>query len=308
VRRVIDAIGSLGTWSRYFRELRAAGGRVLFYHPFHLHTLPRLNNRTHRELIVIDGRVGFIGGSGVADQWLYERKGKRAWRDTMCRVEGSAVNDMQSTFAENWLETSGEVLCSAEDFPECPPAGESLAVIVDSSPTTGRSTRGRMLYQTLLASARRSIFISSPYFLPDRSARNEMIRAIQERGVEVKILTPGKHTDHLLTRRASRRLYGSLLRAGASIYEYQPAMLHNKTMIIDRTWSVVGSTNFDHRSFGLNDEVNLAACDEALARRLEEDFVRDLADSKAVTYREWSRRSLLERSHEYLGWLLERQQ
>src|SRR6185295_9827916 len=130
---------------------------------------------------------------------------------------------------------------------------------------------------------------TTPYFLPDKSARDEMVRAIKERGVEVKIVTPGKHSDHLLTRTSSRRLYGDLLRAGAQIYEYEPTMIHAKVMIVDGLWSVVGSTNFDNRSFGLNDEINLAACDDKLAERLEADFARDMADSRRVTYEEWRR-------------------
>jgi cardiolipin synthase len=165
-----------------------------------------------------------------------------------------------------------------------------------------------MLFQTLVASARKSIYITTPYFLPDKSAREEVVRAIKERGVEVKIVTPGKHSDHLLTRTSSRRLYGDLLKAGAQIYEYKPAMIHAKVMIVDGIWSVVGSTNFDNRSFGLNDEVNLAGFDQGLAMRLQEDFARDMAESHAVTYDEWRRRSIFERAHEWLGWVLERQQ
>jgi cardiolipin synthase len=181
-------------------------------------------------------------------------------------------------------------------------------MIVDSSPTVGRSTRARMLFQTLMAAAQRSIHITTPYFLPDRSARQELVRAVRERGVEVSIVTPGQHTDHLLTRRSSRRLYGDLLAAGAQIYEYQSSMVHTKSMIIDGLWSVVGSTNFDNRSFGLNDEVNLVVFDHSVAERLEEDFAGDVAASRAVSYAEWRRRSISERAHEWLGWLLERQQ
>jgi cardiolipin synthase len=144
--------------------------------------------------------------------------------------------------------------------------------------------------------------------LPDRSARREMIRAIRERGVEVKIIVPGKHSDHLLTRRSSRRLFGDLLKAGAQIYEYEPAMIHAKIMVIDELWCVVGSTNFDNRSFGLNDEVNLAGRDEAFAARLAEDFARDQEASHAVSYEEWRHRSIFERMHEWVGWVLERQQ
>jgi cardiolipin synthase A/B len=308
VNMVVDAVGSFATWRRYFKDLTAAGGRVHFYHPIRWYTLPRINNRTHRELIVVDGQVGFVGGAGFGDHWLHGKRGKRRWRDTMFRVEGPAVRDLQSAFAENWLETSGEVLADMDYFRWCEEAGDSSAMVVASSPSTGRSARNRMVFQTLLAAAQKSIHITTPYFLPDRYAQAELIRAVRERGVEVKVIVPGKHADHLLTRRSSRRLFGKLLRAGAKIYEYRPAMMHTKALLVDGMWSVVGSTNFDHRSFGINDEINLAVFDVELAGRLERDFAEDLAHSKAVNYRDWSRRSLIERGHEWLGWLLERQQ
>ncbi|HEX6739568.1 MAG TPA: phospholipase D-like domain-containing protein [Vicinamibacteria bacterium] len=310
VRLVLDAVGCFATWDSYFDELKAAGGQFAFYHPIRLHTLPRINNRTHRELIVIDGVVGFLGGSGFADHWAYPHgRGDRkpAWRDTMFRVEGPVVGDLQSVFVENWLESAGELLADPAFFPPGSPLGTSLAFVVGSSPTTGGSTRARMLFQGLLAAARKSIHITSPYFLPDASATTELVRAV-ERGVEVKVITPGRHTDHLLTQRSSRRLFGPLLRAGATIFEYEPAMIHAKTMVVDGCWSVVGSTNFDNRSFGINDEVNLVAFDPRLAERLEEDFARDLAQSRRVTYRKWYRRPIFERVHEWLGALLERQQ
>jgi cardiolipin synthase len=308
VNLVIDAVGSFATWNEYFEPLTSAGGRVEWYHPIRLHTLPRINNRTHRELIIVDGRIGFIGGAGVGDHWLYGRRKSPRWRDTMFRIEGDAVTELQSTFVENWVEASGEVLAGMEYFPLLESAGTSKALVVDSSPSVGESTRARFLYQTLIASARKSICIATPYFLPDRSAREELVRAIKERGVKIKIITPGKKTDHLLTRTSSRRLFGPLLEAGAQIFEYLPAMLHAKVMIVDDVWSVVGSTNLDNRSFGLNDEVNLAAFDDQLAARLQEDFARDLANSLEITYEEWKRRSLFERAHEWLGWVLERQQ
>ena len=311
INMVVDAVGSFTTWNSYFKDLTAAGGRVLFYHPIRWYTLPRINNRTHRELIVVDGKVGFIGGAGFGDHWMYDHGPggkKRRWRDTMVRVEGPAVRDLQAAFAENWLETSGEVLADMEYFRWCEEAGDSAAMVVASSPSTGRSARNRMIFQTLLASAQKSIHITTPYFLPDRYARAELVRAVEERGVEVKVIVPGKHSDHLITRRSSRRLFGKLLRAGAKIYEYQPAMMHTKALLVDGMWSVVGSTNFDHRSFGINDEVNLAVFDVETAARLERDFAEDVASSKAVNYRDWSRRSLIERGHEWLGWLLERQQ
>jgi cardiolipin synthase len=310
VNMVVDAVGSFLSGKRFFKELTAAGGRVRFYHPIRWYTLPRINNRTHRELLIVDGRVGFIGGAGFGDHWLHDHgrgNRKRRWRDTMFRVEGPAVRDLQATFAENWLETSGEVLADMEYFRWCEEVGESSAMVVASSPSTGRSARNRMIFQTLLAAAQRSIHITTPYFLPDRYARAELIRA-RERGVEVTVIVPGKHADHLLTRRSSRRLFGKLLRAGAKIYEYQPAMIHTKALLVDGIWSVVGSTNFDHRSFGINDEVNLIVADPEIATQLEKSFADDLASSKAVSYWDWSRRSLIERGHEWLGWLLERQQ
>lgn len=308
VNIVLDAIGSFATWNSYFKELREAGGQVAWYHPIRWDTLPRINNRTHRELIIIDGEIGFIGGAGIADHWYESKRKHPRWRDTMFRVEGEEVATLQAAFAENWLEASGELLTDKGYFPLCKADGETVAMGVNSSPSIGGSTRARMLFQTLLASAQKSISITTPYFLPDKSARDEMLRAIKERGVAVTIITPGKHSDHLLTRTSSRRLYGELLKAGAQIYEYEPTMIHAKVMIIDGLWSVVGSTNFDNRSFGLNDEVNLAAFDNKLARRLEADVARDIADSRQITYEEWGRRSLFERAHEWLGWVLERQQ
>jgi cardiolipin synthase len=317
VRLALDAIGSFATWDSYLKSLRDAGGLVAWYNPFRWYTLPRINNRTHREIIVVDGRVGFVGGSGFADHWLNGTKNNPPWRDTMFRVEGDAVASIQSTFIENWLEASGEILTGEQFFDLADikeqrekeaAGGEKAALVVNSSPSMGRSTRARILYQTLLASAQQQLHITTPYFLPDRSVRQELVRVIKERGVEVKIIVPGGHSDHLLTRRSSRRLFGDLLRAGAEIYEYEPAMIHAKTMMIDGLWSVVGSSNFDNRSFGLNDEINLAARDRTLAARLEEDFARDLAESRLVTYEQWRRRSIFERAHEWLGWLLERQQ
>jgi len=309
VRLTLDAIGSFASWDSYFKDLRAAGGQVGWYHGFRWSTLARINNRTHREIIVVDGQVGFLGGAGFADHWLKGDEKNPRWRDTMFRIEGPAVTSLQAAFVENWLESSGEILTDIKFFPaQKEGKGETAALIIDSSPTTGMSTRARILYQTLLASAQKSILITTPYFLPDRSARHELVRAIRERDVEVKIIVPGAHSDHLLTRRSSRRLFGDLLKAGAQIYEYEAAMIHAKTMVIDGLWCVVGSTNFDNRSFGLNDEVNLAAEDAALATRLSEDFARDMKESRAVSYEEWRRRSIFERVHEWFGWLLERQQ
>jgi cardiolipin synthase len=308
VRMVLDSVGSLTTWRSTFRELLEAGGEVHWYMPLRWYNVARFNNRTHRELLIVDSEVGFLGGAGVADHWLRGHGRQRRWRDTMFRVRGSAVASLQAVFAENWLESSGELLAGPHYYKESKAAGNASALVISSLPSKGRGTRARMLFQMLIASASRSIHITTPYFLPDRGARKALCDAAGRRGVELKIIVPGVHSDHLLTRSSSRRLYGELLQHGAQIYEYHPAMIHTKSMVVDGLWSVVGSTNFDSRSFGLNDEVNLAACDEGLAARLEHDFQADLADSKRITYSEWRTRSPFERVHEWLGWLVERQE
>jgi cardiolipin synthase A/B len=180
-------------------------------------------------------------------------------------------------------------------------------MVVNSSASAGGSTRARILFQTLLASAKSTIYMSTPYFLPDDDARNDLIKAVK-RGVSVKIITPGKQSDHAVTRSSSRRLYGDLLKNGVEIYEYQPTMIHAKIMVVDGKWSVVGSTNMDNRSFELNDEVNLAAFDGQMSRRLTDDFMEDLRASRRISYEEWKNRPWRERFTEGFGWLIERQQ
>jgi cardiolipin synthase A/B len=308
VNLLLDGIGSFSTPKHYFKDLQQAGGHVEWYHPFRWNTWPRYNNRTHRELIIIDGRTAFVGGAGFADHWLYPKGERKRWRDTMFRVEGEAVSSLQSTFAGNWLEGSGEIIAGPGYFPFAKQTGSAMAMVVNSEPSVGGSTRARILFQTLLASAKQSIHITTPYFLPDKSMRDEMVRAVKERGVEITILCPGKHSDHYLTRRSSRRLYGDLLAVGAKIYEYKPAMIHAKILTVDGVWSVVGSTNLDNRSFGLNDEINVAILDRDLAARLEQDFQSDIGESEEVTYQRWQERSVVERAGEWLGWLIERQQ
>lgn len=317
VKLIIDYVGSFTTWDSTFAELRKAGGQVCWYQPFRWYTFKRFNNRTHRELLIVDGKVGFIGGAGVADFWYKSTPKMPQWRDTMCRVTGDLLIGLQTTFAENWLEAADQILARNEYFPACAdPASDDTSnsdlgtrgMVVISAPTAGRATRARVVFQTLLASATKTIDIVSPYFLPDRSTRGEIARAIKDRGVRVRVLTPGKHADHAMTRRASRRRYGELLKSGVEIHEYLPSMIHEKLLVIDGQWSVVGSTNFDNRSFGINDEVNLVTLDGDLAGRLLADFERDLGESRRVTLEDWNRRSILERFGELAGVLIERQQ
>lgn len=308
VRVVIDALGSFRMSKSYFKPLTDAGGRIEWYHPLRWNNWTRVNNRTHREMLIVDGEIGFIGGAGIDDQWLLARKKQPRWRDTVCRVVGEAVAGLQSVFLENWLNSSGEILAGAQYFPPPPRNGNFQALVIDSSPSFGGSTRAHVLFQALLSSARKSVYVTSPYFLPDSSLRKEMIRAIKERGVQIKVITPSRKSDHAMTRNSSRALYGDLLKAGAEIYEYQPTMIHAKIMVVDGIWSVVGSTNFDNRSFGINDEVNLAARSPELAARLIRDFENDLAQSRRITYEEWKQRPVWERTFESVGWFFQRQQ
>jgi cardiolipin synthase A/B len=308
VNVVLDAFGSAGASRKFFRPLLDAGGKVHWYNSPAWHRMTRLDNRTHRELLIVDGSVGFIGGAGIADQWFSGAHGQPRWRDTMVRVQGEAVPNLQATFAENWLAASGELLTGDAYFPEIACPHKTAAMVVNSTPTVGGSTRARVLFQLLLASARRSISITTPYFLPDKSLTRELCRAMEERGVKVRILVPGRKSDHLLTRSTSRGGYGPLLKAGAEVYEYRPSMIHAKVLCIDELWAVVGSTNFDNRSFGINDEVNLAVCDPGFAERLERDMSGDLAESRRISLDEWRHRPVTERAPELLGWIFERQQ
>ena len=308
VRVVVDAIGSFPTPDRYFAGLRAGGGSVAWYQPIRWYTLKRFNNRTHREIIVVDGTIGFVGGAGIASHWLGGDQGATPWRDTVLRVTGGIVAGLQTAFAENWLESTGEILADAAIFPEFRSSvGNKAGLVVIGTPSPARSSRARVLFQVLLAAARQSIDINSPYFLPDRNARRELIAAAG-RGVQVRIITPGSANNHPAARRASRRRYGDLLKAGVEIYEFQPGMIHAKILIVDGLLCVVGSTNFDSRSFDLNDEVSMAVLDRELAARLNADFERDRTSCRSVTYAQWESRPLAERALAMLGFFLERQE
>ena len=308
VNVVIDSLGSFSTREFYFRALIESGGRVERYHPFSLKSLLRMNNRTHRELLIVDGRVGFIGGAGIADQWRYGRPKHRRWRDTMAKFQGDVVSSLQATFAENWCECTGEVLVGSEYWPGDENAGTTCAMVINGSPNASQFTRARVLFQALIANAQHSIHITTPYFLPDESLTEEIVKAKRERSVRLRILVPGDKSDHTLTRTSSRLLYGEFLKAGAEIFEYQAAMIHAKVLIVDGIWSVLGSTNLDSRSFGLNDEVNLAIIDPDIAGELEKHFEADVAQSKQISYEAWKHRGIGERAWEVMGWALRKQQ
>ncbi|HZZ40463.1 MAG TPA: phosphatidylserine/phosphatidylglycerophosphate/cardiolipin synthase family protein [Acidobacteriaceae bacterium] len=298
VRMIVDAVGSFRTHDGFFDGLRAAGGRMFWYNPLRLKTWQRINNRTHRKLMVVDGQTGFIGGAGIADYWRYRTLQGPAWRDTVFRVEGQAVAGLISTFSENWLECAGEILSGPKQFgPPSDPDGAPGFVVI-STPHAG-GTQARILFQVLIQCAQRSLRITTPYFLPDHSARQALAEAAR-RGVRVEILTAGPYIDHPIVRRLSRESSRRMLEAGATIHEYQPSMIHAKLMTVDRQWSVVGSTNSDHRSLGLNDEVNLAVLDRDLAAVIESDFEDDLRQSRPLTLDMLGRRGLLSREEQVL--------
>ena len=306
VRLVVDSIGSARFAGEPLRRLLDAGCQVHFYQPMKWYRLHRLNNRTHRELLIVDGRVAFTGGAGVADWWLKPERGVPAWRDTMARIEGPIVAALQGVFAENWLECCSEIMTAPRQWPDLEAAGPTEAMLVKSSPSD-RATSSRVVFQMLIEGAVSDIDISTAYFLPDRSLRRALVRAAR-RGVRVRILVPGPITDQGFVRLASRRLYRDLLEGGVAIHEYRPCMTHVKAMMVDATWALIGTTNVDNRSFEHNDEVNVAFRDAPVTARLRRDFEADLAASDHITLERWEARSPFEKLVGPLCWILERQQ
>ena len=308
---VMDAVGSFGAFHRSARPLREAGCRVEPYQRMRWYSLARLNNRTHRELLVVDGQIAFVGGAGVADWWWKpggkrHRPGRPMWRDMMARIEGPVVADIQGVVAENWLECCGEILTGPLTYKRSVAAGASPAFAIRSSPSD-RATVSRVLFQTLVEASARRVRITTPYFLPDKAFR-VAFRRTATRGVDVVVIVPGRNTDQRWVRLASRRLYGQLLEAGVRIFEYGPGMTHSKALLVDDLWAVIGTTNLDNRSFEHNDEVNVAVRDEAVVARINCDFERDLARCEEMTLEAWRRRPVWEKLIGTVAWILERQQ
>jgi len=299
---LLDDHGAGKTANEIIDLMRDAGCRVEFFHRVEAPAiifpwkLLNYNYRSHRRIMVIDGRVGFTGGYGIADSWNGDGRTAEHWRDTNVRIEGPAVKYLQAAFAESWLETTGVAIGGENYFPRLEAIGNVPAQIVRSSPAGG-SFQTYMLFLITINAARKSILITNPYFIPDDVMTDALIKAVA-RGVRVVVLTPGE-IDSQLTYTASRSHYGRLLLGGAKIFEYQPALMHAKTMVVDGIWATIGSTNFDNRSFALNQELNLTVYDAGLARRLEEIFNDDLKHSKNITYEEWNSRSIFERLFEF---------
>ncbi len=268
-------------------------------------SLQRLNNRTHRKLLIVDGRVGFTGGVGIADEWTGDGQDPKHWRDSHYRVEGPVVTQMQSVFMDNWIKATGKVLHGREYFPLVPPVGDGLAQMFSSSPTGGAESM-KLMYLLAITAAQRSIYLASAYFVPDELTRSALVAAAK-RGVKVQIITPGKYIDTLTVRNASRARWGELLEAGVEIHEYQPTMYHCKMMVVDERFVSVGSTNFDSRSFAINDEANLNIVDQKFAREQIETFRADLAKSRRITLQEWQDRPVWDKVKEKAASLLGRQ-
>jgi cardiolipin synthase len=296
---LLDWVGSQKMDQRQLGEMRDAGIDIRRYHALHWYTIDRINNRTHRKLLVVDGRVGFTGGVGIGDEWSGHAQDPAHWRDTHYRIEGPAVAQMQAAFIDNWTKVSGAVLHGDDYFPALEPRGPQLAQVFKSS-IEGGAESIHLMYLAAIAASRESIDLAMAYFVPDEVAI-EALEAAMKRGVKVRIIMPGPHTDARLVRHASRAMWGRMLAAGAEIYEYQPTMYHCKVLVVDGLWSSVGSTNFDNRSFRLNDEANLNVYDREFAQRQRRDFENDLERSHRVTYQEWLDRPWHEKAWEHIA-------
>jgi len=250
------------------------------------------NHRSHRRILVIDGKIGFTGGHGVSEAWTGNGRTSERWRQTDVRVEGPIVQQLQAAFVDSWRRTTGNVLGDDSYFPVLDLRGKVYAQIVKSSPLGG-SFGSYLLFLLSITSAQKSIHIANPYFFPDNRIEEALINAVK-RGVKVVVLTP-KKGDHAATSSASHGGFGAFLLGGVEIYEYHPALMHAKAMVVDGVWATVGSANLDYRSLAINEEINLVVYDAAFAGQLEKSFQEDLTHSKKLTYEAWNSRPLIDK-------------
>ena len=305
-RVLLDALGAAKMERSLLRKMESAGVRVVLFRPPKPYALRRIANRTHRRALIADGRVGMTGGVGIAEEWTGNAEDPDHWRDSHVRVRGPVVRGLQGAFAENWLEATGEVLAGDGHLPQLDPVdGGGPMQLVRSSAKVG-DTNVEALYYLAIASARRSIELTAAYFVP-RPAFTRALASAAERGVEVRILVPGAHTDKGFVRVAGRAAYEELLGAGVRLFEYRPTMLHAKTMLVDEVWASVGTVNFDNRSFQLHDEVTLGVWDERFAAKLHAQFLRDLEHSEEIDADRWRRRGPVQRASEAGTTLLRRE-
>ncbi|MBC7895552.1 MAG: cardiolipin synthase B [Cytophagaceae bacterium] len=298
VHVILDWAGSAKADASVLKQMEQSGVEVKRFHPLSWYHLARMNNRTHRKLLVVDGRIGFTGGVGIADVWSGAGQDPEHWRDSHYQFEGPVVAQAQAVFLDNWIKSTGAVLRGDGYFPELAPVGDTPAQLFASSPTGGSESMQLMTLMAL-ASAERSIDLAAAYFVPDRLALDALLEA-RRRGVAVRIIVPGKHIDSKVVRWASKRSWGELLAAGAEIHEFGPTMFHCKGLIVDRWMVSVGSTNFDQRSFALNSEASLNVYDAGVGEALARAFERDLTLARRVTLEEWQRRPWTQRLREQL--------
>ena len=299
VNVLLDAVGSAKMDRDLIRQMDDSGVTFAYFRPPKPYAVRRLNNRTHRTLLIADGEIGMTGGVGIAPQWTGNAQDPDHWRDTHVRVRGPVVRGLQGAFAENWLEATGDVLVGSKYLPPLEPLNDDGAMQVVRSTATVGDTNIEALYFVAIESARESLHLTSAYFAP-RPAFVKSLADAAQRGVDVRVLVPGPHIDKEFVRQAGRAVYEQLLDAGVRIYEFCPTMMHAKTLSIDGVWSSVGSVNFDNRSFQLQDEVTLCVCSREFAARLDEQFERDLARSEEIDVGRWNGRPAANRVSEGL--------
>jgi cardiolipin synthase len=305
VKILLDAVGSSTIGTEILEVLEAGPCQLAWYNPARWYSIGRFNHRTHRKSLIIDGRIGFTGGAGIADHWLGDAEGPGRWRDIQVRLEGPSVVPLQTGFAHNWVQTTRELISGDRFYPPVGPAGTLPAMTIMSSPEAGASSVRTMHYLSI-ASGRRSIFIANPYFVPDVTAVAQLVDA-KHRGVDVRIMVAGIHNDNWVARQNSTRLIGPLLRAGIEILEFNRTMMHQKTMVVDELWGTIGTTNFDNRSFAHNEENNVCVYDGEWARELHRIFLRDLDGCDRITLASWERRGIRCRAMELAASFLEEQ-
>jgi cardiolipin synthase len=305
VHVLLDWVGSAKIDEQFLKEMEAAGVQVRKFHEPAWYHLGRLNNRTHRKLLVVDGRVGFTGGVGIAPEWTGNAQDADHWRDSHYKAEGPVVAQMQAVFMDNWIKASGDVLHGEIYFPALASAGAGRAQVFSSSPSGGSESM-HLMYLLSIAAASKTIDLSSAYFVPDELTVQALVAAMR-RGVRLRIITPGPIIDAQTVRAASRASWGPLLKAGAEMHEYQPTMFHCKVFVVDGLLVSVGSTNFDNRSFRLNDEANLNIYDAEFAAAETRQFEADLQHARRVTLQAWRDRPLREKAMEHLASVLSSQ-
>jgi cardiolipin synthase A/B len=293
---VVDGVGAASMEREHVQRLERAGAKVLTFNPTRFYTPENLNFRTHRKILVVDGTVGFTGGAGIADHWLGNAEDKDHWRDTQVRIEGPIVRLLEAAFYENALESRGPIVPVIDD-PSTPLDEEGASLVVRSSPSSGSSDLKR-LYLQAIASARRTIDLTTPYFVTDESTMWSL-REARRRGVRIRILVEGDITDAMPVKYASRQTYDELLSMGIELYEYRPTMMHTKTFVVDGVLSVFGSANFDNRSLELNDELNIAVWNRDLGARFIADLEQDLRAATKLELAAWRQRSLLQKAREH---------